>query len=74
MIKIKMIKTVVVKDCENNIQRIYNVGDVLEATGDHGHYWMAGPGIYKDEAIQIHENKTTPDMIDFPHIVLSNTD
>lgn len=50
---IRMTKSVIVRDCEGNVTCEYKVGDILEASADAGHYWVAGPGIYKDEAVRL---------------------
>lgn len=61
-----MLKRVSVKDREGNVLQQLNVGDVVEATYDAGHYWVSCPSIYKDEAELI------PDPIDERFIELSN--
>jgi len=64
--KIRMIKPVLVRDRDGNVLFTYDVGDVIEAAGERPHYYIAGPGIYKDEAVRLE------DPIDERFIQLSN--
>lgn len=49
--QIEITKQVVFKDREGNVLKTYEVGSILEATADAGHYFVTSMGgIYKDEA------------------------
>ena len=57
--KIRMLRPVRVRDREGKVLKEYLPGEILEATMDCGHYWMAGPGIFKDEAELLPETPET---------------
>jgi hypothetical protein len=51
MMKIKITKKVVFRDMYETVLVTYEVGDIVEATADAGHYFVTPMGgIYKDEA------------------------
>jgi len=48
---IRFTKQVVFKDNRGNITHVFEIGDILQASHDTGHYYITGVGgIYHDEA------------------------
>jgi hypothetical protein len=48
---IKFTKQVVFKDWNGKVLKVYEIGQIINATCDAGHYWVTNMGgIYKDEA------------------------
>ena len=52
--QIRIIKQVKFSDCCGQVCKTYEVGDVLEATADTGHYFVTTMGgIYYEEAVRV---------------------
>lgn len=54
--KIQITKKVTFKDWQGTVTRVYNVGDVIEATYEDMSYFVHSyGGIWKDEAVRLPE-------------------